>query len=760
MDIPAVPAKVEPDALTAVLDGRWAAAARRRARADARASEFARPRGPRRRGAPRPGARPAARTRRDRPARRRASTARTAARATSAARRRRSRCSAYGDLSLLVKAGVQWGLFGGAVAAPGTERHHDAYLRRIIDRRAARLLRDDRDRPRLRRAAPAHHGDVRPGHRRVRRPHARPRRPQGLHRQRRPRRPGCRGLRAAVTGGESRGVHAFVVPIRDDSGDAAAGRDDRGLRSQGRSQRRRQRPAVLRPASASRATTCSTATATSPRTAPTRARSRTDRAGSSRCSARSSAAGSAWPAAPAAREARADDRHPLRRVRRQFAAPGRRARSRMLDYLGHQRKLLPALAKTYALHFAQHELVARRCTTCIAGARRARGGPSSANWRRGRPASRRSTPGTRPRTIQDCREACGGAGYLAENRLAGLKADTDVFTTFEGDNTVLLQLVAKELLTDYRDTSADLDVRLAPRASSPSSCRELSWNARPPAVRGAPDATPTDDESALRPRLAAAPLRGPRGARARRRRQPPAQSRPTTRSASSTPRRTTCSRAARAHVDTLCCRHSLARSTLARTGGRGLLSRVCDLYALSAIEEDRAWFLEHGRLTTSRVQGRDRRGERAVRFSCVPHARDPRRRLRHPVTVPGGAHAALVTPLGPRTPPDRPLARLGRLPLPLRLATSSRRGVRNPHPPEVLALTATRGTTHTALLTAATARLAHDAPLRPPASHHARHDRSGGAPAVAVATRYRPPRDRIAGTCRQRGCDRQGHLRL
>ena len=56
-----------------------------------------------------------------------------------------------------------------------------------------------------------------------------------------------------------------------------------------------------------------------------------------------------------------------------------------------------------------------------------------------------------------CREACGGAGYLAENRLPMLRADTDVFTTFEGDNTVLLQLVAKGLLTSYRGAFGDLD---------------------------------------------------------------------------------------------------------------------------------------------------------------------------------------------------------------------------------------------------------------------------------------------------------------
>ena len=53
--------------------------------------------------------------------------------------------------------------------------------------------------------------------------------------------------------------------------------------------------------------------------------------------------------------------------------------------------------------------------------------------------------------IQECREACGGAGYLSENRLVGLRADSDVFTTFEGDNHVLLQLVTKHLLTGYND---------------------------------------------------------------------------------------------------------------------------------------------------------------------------------------------------------------------------------------------------------------------------------------------------------------------
>ena len=37
------------------------------------------------------------------------------------------------DLSLMVKAGVQWGLFGGAIENLGTERHHEAYVQKIID---------------------------------------------------------------------------------------------------------------------------------------------------------------------------------------------------------------------------------------------------------------------------------------------------------------------------------------------------------------------------------------------------------------------------------------------------------------------------------------------------------------------------------------------------------------------------------------------------------------------------------------------------
>ncbi|MGL1409760.1 acyl-CoA dehydrogenase family protein, partial [Vibrio parahaemolyticus] len=39
-------------------------------------------------------------------------------------------------------------------------------------------------------------------------------------------------------------------------------------------------------------------------------------------------------------------------------------------------------------------------------------------------------------TLQESREACGGQGFLFENRLVGLRADLDIYVTFEGDNNV------------------------------------------------------------------------------------------------------------------------------------------------------------------------------------------------------------------------------------------------------------------------------------------------------------------------------------
>lgn len=126
--------------------------------------------------------------------------------------------------------------------------------------------------------------------------------------------------------------------------------------------------------------------------------------------------------------------------RRQFGQPGE-PEQKLLDYQAHQRRLLPELAKTYALDFAVKDLVDqyvdvndenRREVGELAGALKAY-------------ASRHAID-----TLQECREACGGQGYLHENRFASMQEDVDIFATFEGDNTILKQMVAKGALDQLK----------------------------------------------------------------------------------------------------------------------------------------------------------------------------------------------------------------------------------------------------------------------------------------------------------------------
>jgi len=131
--------------------------------------------------------------------------------------------------------------------------------------------------------------------------------------------------------------------------------------------------------------------------------------------------------------------------RRQFGPAGQPERL-LLDYPSHQRRLIPRLARTYALNFALHDLQ-RRYADPKQDRRSieadAAGLKALATWH--------ATD-----TIQAAREACGAQGYLAENRFAALRADSDVFSTYEGDNTILLQLVAKDLLTGFRREFGDV----------------------------------------------------------------------------------------------------------------------------------------------------------------------------------------------------------------------------------------------------------------------------------------------------------------
>ena len=126
--------------------------------------------------------------------------------------------------------------------------------------------------------------------------------------------------------------------------------------------------------------------------------------------------------------------------RKQFGPEGS-SEVPILNYRTHQRRLMPLLANAYALHFSLQYLTERFLNRKEEEMQEiealAAGLKSFATW-------------NTTDTLQECREACGGKGYLWENRIGQLTGDSDIYTTFEGDNTVLMQLVAKSRLMEFK----------------------------------------------------------------------------------------------------------------------------------------------------------------------------------------------------------------------------------------------------------------------------------------------------------------------
>jgi acyl-CoA oxidase len=511
---------------------------------------------------------------------------------------------AFGDLSLLVKCGVQFGLFGGAVLHLGTARHHERYLSAIasLELPGCFAMTETGHGSNVQALGTIATYDPETQELVVDTPHDAARKDYIGNAAR-------DGRMAAVfaqlvVGGESRGVHAVLVPLRDDRGAVLPGVriEDCGakLGLDGVDNGRIWFDGVRVPREAlldRYAQISPDGVYTSPIENPAK---RFFTMLGTLIQGRVSVCGASISASKVALVIAV--RHAL--TRRQFGPPGGEEVV-LMDYRTHQRRLLPALATTYALHFAQERLVAQLHDVFTApggGDDRARreletlaaGVKAVATWH----ASA---------TIQSCREACGGAGYLRGNRFAELKADTDVFTTFEGDNTVLLQLAAKNLLTGYRDQLGELDplgmasfftgqvlATLAERTAVRELLGRLADDLLPGRDDGA-DLLARETQLELfrwrQEHVLAGVARRLKGG-IDDGREPFAVL-------------VDCQDhvilAARAWVDLVVLEAFAAAVDRCEDEAlRGVLDRLCGLYALWQVEQERGWYQEHGRLSSTR----------------------------------------------------------------------------------------------------------------------------------------------------------------
>ncbi|MGI8664699.1 MAG: acyl-CoA dehydrogenase [Jatrophihabitans sp.] len=538
---------------------------------------------------------------------------------------------AMGDLSLMVKVGVQFGLFGGAVLHLGNPGHHERYLADIC---AGRLLGcfamtehgHGSDVAALRTTAsydPATDEFVLDT-------------PDDDARKEYIGNAAQDGRLAAVfaqlmTGDQSNGVHAFLVPIRDPAGNPMPGvriadcGPKAGLNGVDNGQLWFSGVRIPRTELLDRY-----GSVTADGSYHTPIENQTKRFFTmlgTLIQGRVSVAGGAGSATKVALHIALG----YAERRTQFVDPGRDGEVALADYLAHQRQLLPALARSYALHFAQAELVQTLHevfnTTDRASAEASADSNSGSNLNSSaaeKTAADQQVDGRRrelearaagikaaatwhaTRTVQTCREACGGAGYLSENRLPDLKADTDVFTTFEGDNTVLLQLVAKELLTSYRDHFGELDVLGTIRfVAGQAVGTVLERTAARPLIARLLAAAGRDEDAEWSDRGWQLSLfdfreRHLLDGLARRLRKAAAAEDPFAVFNSCQDHLLA---TAQAHVDRILLEAFVAGiDSCPDPAGAALLGALCDLYALSTIEAERAWFIEHGRLSAQRTK--------------------------------------------------------------------------------------------------------------------------------------------------------------
>jgi acyl-CoA oxidase len=489
---------------------------------------------------------------------------------------------AYGDLSVLVKFGVQFGLFGGSIHQLGTERHHTEYLGRVgsLDLPGCYAMTETGHGSNVRDLETLARLDAKTKELVISSPSERA---------------GKDWIgNAAVDGrlatvfarlvvaGVDHGVHAVLVPIRDDEGAVLPGVriEDRGLKlglngvDNGRIWFDDVRVPVTNLLDRF-ASIDEDGRYRSPIPSPGR---RFFTMLGTLVAGRVSVAAAAVSASKvgltiAVRYAA---------ERRQFGPEGA-PELPILEYLNVRRALAPRLATTYALHFATRDLQ-RRFAEIAADGR------TDAELEARAAALKAYASEHCVDALQACREVCGGQGYRWENRFAALKADTDVFTTFEGASDVLYQLVAKGLLSRYREELGDLNLWRAVRylgERAESRLTELN-----PVVTRRTEASHLLDPSF---HLAALEYREARLLRS-------AATRIRARLRDGVDSFQAVNEVqdhlvdvARAHAERIALEaFQAARASAPTPDMAALLSDVCALYALARLEADRGWYLEAG----------------------------------------------------------------------------------------------------------------------------------------------------------------------
>ena len=311
--------------------------------------------------------------------------------------------------------------------------------------------------------------------------------------------------------------------------------------------------------------------------------------------------------------------------RRQFTGASDTEETVLLDYRRHQRRLIPRIAATYAGHFA-HETLLEKFDEVFSGA--ADDDESRQDLETLAAALKPLSTWHALDALQESREACGGAGFMAENRITGLRADLDVYATFEGDNTVLLQLVAKRLLTDraaeFRDIDAGGVLRYVAEKAGDAARYRTGF------ARAVQTFTDIGDARRSVNQLRETSLQ--RELLTDRVETMVAQLADGLKDASKASREVAAEKfndvqhelieAARAYAELIQWEaFTAALPTITDPGTREVLTRVRDLYGLTLLEDHLAWYLINGRISAGRARTVSSYIDRLV-ARLRPHAQD------------------------------------------------------------------------------------------------------------------------------------------